>query len=272
MISSPCQHTEAAASRIPIHGSRMLLCRVCWAVIDPLPRSAPLRLPILQAIAVQNLTSSEPAILKPLPAKPILKPAAPGVPPARRRSDSRFPYIKTLILMLICGSLIVLGGMYALWFHHAHHPEFHEYSDPTRQYIALFPGTPLWSGGSAGGGSDAEVALKTAWSTETYQIRITKVAQSWRFGRIKELNSRTLAQAIMNFDDPLQVRTRSDVFTGNVAVEYEKKVMKNTVVGRVIIMNDFAYEMTITGQDLSLDDWRVQVFFDSFKRGRWARW
>src|ERR1700684_4731014 len=37
---SACLHAESVATRIPMHGSRLVLCRVCWEVIDPSPRIA----------------------------------------------------------------------------------------------------------------------------------------------------------------------------------------------------------------------------------------
>ncbi|HEV3437810.1 MAG TPA: hypothetical protein VG122_10650 [Gemmata sp.] len=269
MTSSPCLHTEAVVSRLPIHGSRLVLCRVCWAVVDPSPRIAPLRLPAPQAIP------PEPAIPKPLPPKPfpsipILKlPEEFGVPLPILRLEPPFPHKKAFFLTLVVVLPIVL---WALWFRDLHYPRFQEFADPTRQYAALFPGTPIWSGGSAGGGSDGVVVRNVMGSSETYQIRVTKVS-SWRFGRIKDLYSGTLAQAIRSYDNSLLVRPRPDIFTGNAIAEYEQwQTGKLVVVGRVIVMNEFAYEMTITGQNLSLDDSRVQSFFDSFQRGRWSRW
>jgi hypothetical protein len=269
MTSSPCLHAEAVVSRLPIHGSRLVLCRVCWAVVDPSPRIAPLRLPAPQAVP------PEPAIPKPLPPKPfpsipiLTLPEEFGVPLPILRFEPPFPHKKRLFLALVVVVPIIL---WVLWFRDLHYPKFQEYADPTRQYAALFPGPPTWSGGSEGGGSDGIVVRNVMGSSETYQIRVTKVS-SWRFGRIKDLYSGTLAQAIRSYDNSLLVRQRPDIFTGNAIAEYEQwQTGKLVVVGRVIVMNEFAYEMTITGQNLSLNDSRVQSFFDSFQRGRWSRW
>jgi hypothetical protein len=269
MTSSPCLHTEEVASRIAIHGSRLVLCRVCWAVIDPLTPNAPLRLPAPQAIPVEILASPELVILESLPPKASPLPEEFGIPVPRRRLTSRFRQVRTFILTLVVALLIVL---WALRFYDLHYPQFQEYLDPTRQYAVLFPGTPTWSGGSAGGGSNGEVVRNIAGLSETYGIQVTGVNTSWRFGRVKNLNSWTLAQTIMSSDAPTVVRPRTDILIA-AAAEYERSMaMKLVVVGRILIVNEFAYEMTISGQDLSLDDVRVQRFFNSFQRGPWPRW
>jgi hypothetical protein len=157
--------------------------------------------------------------------------------------------------------------VFSVWFCLLHYPIFREYSDPTRQYSAQFPAKPLWSGGGAGGGSDGEAARKSDWISETYQIRVVR-EQAWlaRLKGIKDVNSRALAVAIGNSLLADKVRPRPDILIASAAIEYEVRLTTTRfLVCRVLLVNGFAYEMTVTGQNLALDDWRVQCFFDSFQ-------
>jgi hypothetical protein len=218
---------------------------------------------------LEKPVSPEPATPNPLPLKPsppipfTALPEEFGVPLPMRRLDWRFLQGKGFFLTMVVVLPIVL--LFASWFCLLHYPRFHAYADPTHQYSVMFPTKPIWTGGSAGGGSDGEATRNIMWSSETYRIQVAKY-QSWRLMRMKNLNSGTLAQTIMSSENPAVVRPRPDILIANAAAEYEQwMTVKLVVVGRVFVVNEFIYEMTISGRDLSLDDSRVQRFFDSFQ-------
>jgi hypothetical protein len=156
--------------------------------------------------------------------------------------------------------------LYSTWFLLLHYPYFVEYTEPTHQYAIMFPARPLWSGGSAGGGADGEAERESMWISETYRIHVSRLQDS-RFARLPKLSSQELASAINRSEGTVIVRPKADVFGVRAAAQYEQWFMvRHVVVGQVIILNDFVYEMTVTGQSLSLKDSRVQQFFDSFQR------
>jgi len=241
----------------------MVLCPVCWAVIDPKAKIVPQALPAPRPFSVEKPALAESFDLKPLSAIPCeALPEEFGVPLPMRRLDWRFLQGNGFFFALVVMIPIVL---FVSWFYLLHYPQFHEYADPTHQYSILLPAKPTWSSGSAGGGSDAEASRKIMWSAETFRIRVAKY-QSWRLGGMKELNSRTLAQNILCSDNFAIVRSRSDILTASAAAEYEQwMTAKHVIVGRVIVVNGFVYEMTISGHDLSLNDARVLRFFESFQ-------
>ncbi len=155
--------------------------------------------------------------------------------------------------------------LFGLWFHQLHYPRFREYADPTHQYSARFPAQPIWSRGSAGGGSDADATRSPMWSGEAYRIRVIK-DQSQRFFRVKDLNARSLVQNVLGYDNVAVLRARPDVLYVTSAAEYERWVTgMHIVVGRAFIANEALYEMTVSGRDIRLDDERVQQFFNSFQ-------
>jgi hypothetical protein len=265
MISSPCTHAVEAASGIPMHGSRLVLCRVCWTVIDPSPRLAPPRPKASRTSTFEKPAPTEPISSKPPSSRlPVIAAELEEefrVPMPRRRllTSVFLPGKKFLI------SLIVLPfSLYATWFYLMYYPSFQEHTDPTRQYAVLFPEQPIWSGGSSGG-SDGEVTRSCLGVSETYRIQVSHVYKR-QFGHIQNLNAVSLAQFMVYSHDYAVVRLKRDVLLANAAIDYEQWMSgKDVIVGRIIVVNDLVYEMTIRGSHLSLGDSRVQRFFNSFR-------
>jgi hypothetical protein len=265
MISSPCTHAAEAASRIPMHGSRLVLCRVCWTVIDPSPRLFPPR-----PKAGRTSTSEKPEPTEPTSSKPPS--SAPLVITAEVEEEFRVPMPRRRLLtsVFLPGKKFLISlfmlpfSLYATWFYLMYHPSFQEYTDPTRQYGVRFPEQPIWSGGSAGG-SDGEATRSCLGVSETYRIQVTFVHKRL-FGYIQSLNEASLAQFMIHSRDYAVVRPRREVLLANAAVDYEQWMSgRDVIVGRIIVVNDLVYEMTIRGAHLSLGDSRVQRFFNSFR-------
>jgi hypothetical protein len=264
-----CAHDEAIASRIEMFGSRLLLCRNCWVVIDPTPRFVPpVSLPTTEL--VETHVPLETAIPKPLATEP--EPTEPAPTPSELDEEFDVPIprrrlFSTVVLpnkAFLFSLLAIPFSLYATWFYLMYRPTFHEYADPTQQYIAQFPGQPQWTGGSAGGGSDGEVSRKILGLYETYRIKVTH-GSDWRFSRIRFLNTEALAEH-MTVSGYAIVRPRPDVLIAQASVEYELWINgKDTIVGRIIVVNDLVYELTLRGPHLSLKDSRVQRFFNSFR-------
>jgi hypothetical protein len=260
-----CIHEEDPASSIQIYGSRLILCRICWGVIDPLPRPAGLRTPIS---ARQEIPVIKPELAELLPlmaAAPV--PAATTVidspfkvpVPRRRLMTAAFlPRIRFMSALIILPFAIFGILHYLMYF-----PSFEEYTAPSKQYTVLFPDTPIWAGGSAGG-SDGEVTRHFLGSTEVYRVHVSSLHQ-FTYGRIRNLNSSELVQYVARSQVHDAVRMRNDVLFANAAVEYERWIDAKRIVGRIIVVNEMVYELTILGPNLSLGDSRVQRFFDSFR-------
>jgi hypothetical protein len=187
-----------------------------------------------------------------------------GVPLSwpRFRVPTRFLQTRTLLFTLIVSVPVTL---YFLWFYLLHYPTFTEYADPTRQYTVMLPTEPMWSGGSAGGGSDGEALRYNAWTSEMYRVRVRPLKDSMFLG-IKGMNSRALAEMISHVNSPHVVRPRLDDYRVIASAQYEQwETGRRVKVGQVLVANGFVYELTVTGQGLSLEDSRVQRFFDSFR-------
>jgi hypothetical protein len=259
-----CTH-EAVDTRIAMFGSRLSLCRLCWGVVDPTPRLVSTGKPIKSDERVKKPAPIETASPKSLHPEP--DPKASKLPeefdlplPRRRLFTSVFRSNNALLVSL----LVLPFSLYATWFYLMYRPTFHEYTDPTQQYIALFPGQPMWTGGSAGGGSDGEVAREILGLSETYRIRVTSISE-WQFSRIGLLNTQTLTEH-MSVKGYTIIRPRPDVLIARASIEYELWINgKETVVGRIIVVDDLVYELTLRGSRLSLRDSRVQRFFNSFR-------
>jgi hypothetical protein len=81
MVKPACSHPWSI-KRIPIHGSRLVLCRACWEAIDPAPRLAP------QPKAEHAPAAASPEVAAPT-APPVGFPEEFGKPIPIRRLDSR---------------------------------------------------------------------------------------------------------------------------------------------------------------------------------------
>jgi hypothetical protein len=273
MTSSPCRHLEAIDSRIPIHGSSLVLCPFCWEAFDPSPESVPPRFPKPKATILDGVTPLEPvsrtiALRKILPHPTIPElPEEFGIPRSKPwfTFDSGFLHDRRILMILILCFPFIL---YALWFYLSYYPKFEEFTDPTRQYLVAFPSNPMWTGGSEGGGSDGLAIRDNRWVTETYMIHVRRIEDS-RLDRIKDLNSQTLALDIRIINRPDVIRSRSDVLIARAAAQYEKRKSAKLVEAvQIMVVNGFVYEMTVSGQNVSLQDSRVQRFFNSFKLAR----
>ena len=267
-----CPHQEEAATRIAINGSRLVLCRVCWAVIDPFPhlaspRSRAHEASLVNKYVLAELISAEPGLQKLRFADSMAelfgkKPVAPR--PIRLRK-SRLQQGVALFFMMLLGIAI---SLYAFMFCYLHYPLFTEYTDPTRQFVMQFPGKPVWSGGTTGGGTDGEAVRNYGEYFEKYRIVVEKLIQSKRFGRMKDVNSQSLTQRILSSYPTATVQQRPDILNAYAVVEYMLQEQHIVTAARVIVMDGFVYEMIVIGENLSLDDSRVQRFFDSFHRLR----
>jgi len=247
-----------------MNGSRLVLCRVCWEVIDPSARAVPPRTFKLGEATDEAYTEHEKLSIKSDLSKPSTADESAdefALPlPRRRLLTTAFLPNKLFLVSLLAIPLT----FYAIWFYLMYHPSFREYTDPTQQYVASFPGQPIWSGGSSGGGSDGEVSRKIWGLSEIYRIEIKTVSESG-FGRIRPLNSVTLAN-IMGFGAFSFGRPRPDVVFASACAEFELWVNgKDVIVGRTMVVNGMVYEMTVRGSQLSLKDSRIQNFFNSFR-------
>jgi hypothetical protein len=264
MAFSPCLHAEPSATRIPMHGSRLVVCRVCWEVIDPAARVVPPRTFKRSELTDEARTEHEKLNLKSPSTKPSTadEPADEFAVPLPRRRLLTSAYLPNKLLLI--STFAVPFTIYAICFYWMYHPTFREHTDPTQQYVASFPGDPIWSGGSHGGGSDGE-ALRKMWGIpETYRIRITTVSEKG-YGRTKGLDSTILAVFLVSGSSS-SVRPRPDVLHASACAEFELWINgKDVIVGRTMVVSGMVYEMTVRGRRLSLDDSRIQKFFNSFR-------
>ena len=269
MANLACLHINSSTPQIPIHGTRLVLCPLCWAAIDP--ARGTVRAPTRKSALVEPATpSAEPGVKLPLPKPLTLMTAAElpdefGIPLSKPRF--KFPlgilHDKRVFLTLVVAFPIAL---FSTWFLLLHYPRFERYTDPTQSYSIEFPVTPMWFGGKPGGGADGEAERSSVLISEGYRVQVTPLRDS-RFNGLAHLNSRALAIAIKYSSVPVIVRSKPDVEGTSAAAQYEQWFsVRHVVVGQVVIANDFVYEMTVSGQSLSLNDSRVQRFFDSFQR------
>jgi hypothetical protein len=161
-------------------------------------------------------------------------------------------------------AIVPLVG-YLGWSYRRANPDFREYTAPNGVYTVALPDQPRWylesSSFEAGFVPSVSADRNTGFWAERYQVRVL-----W-LGRSRSSGQRSPEDVALNW--ATNARGVS-VPGGFPAAEFEipDPLGKGKTAGRVIVLRDFAYEMTVTGRGISLSDRRVRHFFDSFRIGR----
>jgi hypothetical protein len=164
----------------------------------------------------------------------------------------------------------LFGGL-AVWAYRAVYPRFETHPDPGGYYAAAFPTPPDWEwspGGRAGErpASDAVATRVVGFWPEVYRVRVTRTGLAAR----GSAGGTALALASRTYPAARVTRPVPGGGGGDGAAEFEKREAdtRYRLVGRVVVAGGYVYELTVSGRNLSLDDWRVRTFFDSFRAYR----
>jgi hypothetical protein len=232
-----CPRCHVAATGPALHGTPMVLCPVCWTVVAPEPPPAPIERPVEDELAT-------------LPYRPT-----PRMGPV---------FTPRFFLGLAFFAAAAAAGTVG-WSVRKANPRLTEHTSPGGGYTAAFPDQPRWfveSSGLEGGMIPSGRAERdTGFWPEYYQVRAVWLGRTRSGPRgPPELIALTWAPGARPAQAP----------RGHAAAEFEgwDEVARARRVGRVLVVKDFAYELTVTGRGVSLSDRRVRRFFNSFRIGR----
>jgi hypothetical protein len=241
-----CPQCSTAATGPALHGTAFVLCPACWAVVAPPIEHSP-------PSPASSVTTPKPAFADELAKLPYLP--RPRMGPVFARS-----FFIGLAFFAIVPVVAYLG-----WSYRKDHPKFADYTSRGSEYTVAFPDKPQWflESGSFESGllPSGRAERDTGFWPEYYQVRAVWLGRSRADG---ELSPEDVA---------LGWATNARVVAapgGYTAAEFEvwQEIAKTKSVGRVVVVRDFAYELTVTGRGISLADRRVKQFFDSFRIGR----
>ena len=154
---------------------------------------------------------------------------------------------------------------YLGWSYRKDHPKFSDYTSPGSEYTVAFPDKPQWflESGSFESGLLPSGARRTR---HRFLAGVLSGGAVW-LGRPRTGGPRSPEDVALGWaTNARAVAARG----GYTAAEFEvwQEIAKTKSVGRVVVVRDFAYELTVTGRGISLADRRVKHFFDSFRIGR----
>jgi hypothetical protein len=161
-------------------------------------------------------------------------------------------------------ALVPVVGYFG-WSYRKNHPKFTDYSSPGNEYIIAFPEKPQWflESGSfeAGLMANGRAERDTGFWTESYQVRVV-----W-LGRSREIGQKPPEDVALGWATNARLVTAPGGYAGAEFDAWHPGERARSV-GRVVVVRDFAYELTVTGRGVSLADRRVRQFFNSLRIGR----
>jgi len=273
MLPPRCPNCGCAATGPALHGTPLVLCPVCWTVVDPTaPPPAPPAKPKAAPVVLVETDEHEP-----LPPRVFDLARLPPKPPRVRGGPG---LVRSLLLFLALVALVP-GAGYGLWLVIAYYPSFRDADAPGGEFTLAFPGDPYWHTPSP---KDASVALAGPLGHFTRHYRgdrqeVYAVSVSWcratttpRDQRDSEMLALTKAGELARANAAILPGTaRLGQMPGYACADFEKPPGLNDGdqwrAGRVIVEGDRCYILTVKGPDVKLGDWRVKRFVGSFRVG-----
>lgn len=212
---------------------------------------------------------AEPEPLPPVSVVPRLPPRLPRPRPA--------PLVTRVGLVFLIGLTLAAATGYTVWLIGAYYPRFWQANAPDGQFSLAFPGHPHWSTPTTGSGVELTGNL-TRWyrghRQEVYRVQVSQRITSTPYNLSGDemfalMKATTLAGPAYSAG-PAQARIAT--MPGGYPCADFKRVNvldgeQTVTAGRVIVVGDRYYILTVTGPHVGERDWRVQRFFDSFRLG-----
>lgn len=254
-MPAPCPHPDSPP-RVPILGSRLVLCPACWEAFDP-SRPSP-------TFPEEPMTAAEsPGVPLPTPSPPPEPPEPPisdpparveVLPPIRRRS-----YLPVLAVTVVIATLLFVG-----WIYRVEHPSFSNQVEPDGWYTVEFPVEPTWSKGVSGV-HDAIAERNALLGGDIYRIQVITWQKAVPWDGPDNRPMLRLMELVHKEVNADVIKPRWDLGS-IVAVDYVFwESARRYEVGRYLAANGYVYKLAVLGSRLSFNDWRVQHFFKSFK-------
>lgn len=271
-MSPPCPNCGCAADGPALHGTPLVLCPVCWTVVDPTaPPPAPPPKPGDRGWILAEVVEPEPVPAETLSAFDLSR--LPPCPPRPHGGAIITPGILIAVVVL----LLALPASIGAWRLLAYYPSFRDRTAPNSEFTLAFPGEPYWQPQLTSDHPD-EVGPNASLTrpyrgqrVEVYAVQVlrapnTAYAQPGTTSSLALSMATRLAGVVYSAD---VARPRLAKLPGYVCADFVRVNWLNTptttTAGRVIVEADRYYILTVSGPDVGLDDWRVRRFFDSFR-------
>ena len=154
MTTLRCPHCYTVATGPALHGTDLVLCPACWAVVPLFVSSPP------------------PSIVAPL--KPALSEELTRIPYLPRPRMGPL-FTRGFFLGLAFFVLVPIVGYFG-WSYRKDHPRFQDYTSPGGEFTVAFPDTPQWylesDSFETGLIPSARAERDTGFWTEHYQVRV----------------------------------------------------------------------------------------------------
>lgn len=276
MLLPQCPNCGCTATGPSLHGTSLVLCSFCWTVVDP-------TVPPLPLVAASHPTWTLADVGEPdsdsESADPLQRPKLDfaSLPPCPRPSPSPST-LSWNWLVLVALVLLAVPLGFGLWLVQAYYPRFEDATAPNGDFVLAFPGTPYWQPPLSMPESD-EIGPGAYLSRryrghreEVYSLQVLRLSAS---SNAAARNPAMVAlEKATKLAGPMysSQSTRPHIVTlpGYACAEFERinwlSTPTTTTAGRVILDGGHYYILTVTGPDVALSDWRVQRFFNSFRR------
>jgi hypothetical protein len=273
MLPPLCPNCGCAANGPTLHGTVLVLCPVCWTVVDP---TAPLAtLPVVSEPRWTLTEVGEPEAVVAIPPHDHSPLDFSRLPPCPRPTPSHSIVAPTFLLLIIL-LLVALPAGYGMWLIRTYYPSFEDTTDASGQIQLAFPGSPYWQPARSSGWVDEPGP--SAYFTRRYRgqreevyslqvLRATGLPQAAANPAMFALEKATKLAGTPY--SPQSTRPRIVSIPGYACADFERvnwlSTPTTTTAGRVILAGEYYYILTVTGPDVTLRDWRVQRFFNSFR-------
>jgi hypothetical protein len=161
----------------------------------------------------------------------------------------------------------VLAAAYLGWSYRKANPTFRPYTSPNGEYTVSLPDQPQWyvDPYSFEGAfmPSAVVERGSGFWAEAYRVRVV-----WLDRKGGRRNPEEVAVKWARARDANALLVTAPNSYAAAEFEMWNAPARGQTAGRVVVVKDFAYELTVTGRGITLSDRRVQQFFDSFRVGR----